>query len=230
MIGIIGAMAIEVEELLAEMKNIEAKKVSDILFFKGTLCGSEVVVAEAGIGKVNAAVTAQTMILLYHPDYILNIGVAGGLADEVKVGDVVIADKVAEHDMDNSPAGDVFALGYITGINRVFMDCDKSMVEKLKACSEEEECKTIVGTIVSGDQFIHLPEQREKLINVFGGKAAEMEGAAIGHVCTMNHVPFGVLRSISDGANSESRIDFAVFSKIAAERSIRIIKRMLASV
>ena len=224
-IGIIGAMASEVDGLKAVMSDMRAEKISSVEFCCGLINGCETVVAEAGIGKVNAAVTAQTMILKYGVDCVINSGVAGGLDESLNIGDVVIASRTAEHDMDTTPCGD--EAGYITGLNRVYMDCDEKLVRLLCECTREMGIHTEVGTIVSGDQFICRDDQREKLIGVFGGKAAEMEGAAIGHVCAMNGVKFAVLRAISDGANSDSTMTFPEFCKMASENSIEIMKRML---
>lgn len=225
MIGIIGAMASEVDGLKAMMENVEVDTISSVKFYKGILQGKETVVAEAGVGKVNAAVTAQTMILKYNTESIINIGVAGGLDKSLSIGDVVIATKTAEHDMDTTPLGD--EMGFITGLDRVYMECDSEISELLAECTEELGIHTIKGVIVSGDQFICRDDQREKLIGTFNGAAAEMEGASIGHVCTMNGVRFGVLRSISDGANSDSEMDFPTFAKMAAENSIKIISLYL---
>ena len=226
MIGIIGAMASEVDGLKAIMENVEIDTISSVKFYKGILNNKEVVVAEAGVGKVNAAVTAQTMILRYNTDSIINIGVAGGLDSSLSIGDVVIATKTAEHDMDTTPLGD--EMGFITGINRVYMECDQRITDILAECTAELGIHTVKGVIVSGDQFICRNDQREKLIGMFNGAAAEMEGASIGHVCAMNSVPFGVLRAISDGANSDSEMDFPTFAKMAAENSIKIIKMYLS--
>lgn len=225
MIGIIGALPREVDGLKKAMENVKVTKVSSIEFCSGTLCGVDVVVAEAGMGKVNAAVTAQTMILKYKPEFIVNIGVAGGLIKSLGVGDIAIADRTAEHDMDATALGD--ELGYITGLNRVYMDCDRELVELLRECTKKMGINTIVGTIVSGDQFIDSDDQRKRLTEVFNGVAAEMEGAAIGHVCAMNDVPFGVLRAISDGADSDSHMDYWTFCNMAANNSIKIIKGLL---
>lgn len=225
MTGIIGAMRCEVDTLIESMQNVSVDEISSVKFYKGTIGGAEVVVAEAGVGKVNAAVTAQTMILKYNTDRIINIGVAGGLNKNLAIGDVVVAEKCAEHDMDTTPIGD--APGYITGLDRVYTECDKSLVGLLCECTEELEIHTIVGTIVSGDQFISREDQRKKLIEVFGGDAAEMEGAAIGHVCAMNDVSFVVLRAISDGADSDSHMDFSTFCRMAAQNSARIVKNLL---
>lgn len=224
MIGIIGAMKVEVEGLKAIMDNAVAESISGIEFCCGKINNADVVVAVAGVGKVNAAVTAQTMILKYNVESVINIGVAGGLDESLKIGDIVIANKVAEHDMDTTALGD--EPGFITGLDTVYMDCDSTLVETLSACTKSLGIHTVIGTIVSGDQFISTSEQREKLINVFGGAAAEMEGASIGHVCTMNKVPFCVLRAISDGANDDSTMDFPTFCEMAAKNSIEIIKLM----
>lgn len=228
MIGIIGAMASEVDGIKTMMKNTEVQRISSVDFYAGELCGKKIVVAEAGVGKVNAAVTAQTMILKYGTDSIINIGVAGGLDPSLAIGDAAVAEKVAEHDMDTTPLGD--EPGYITGLDMVYMNCDEELTSVIAECAEELGIHTVRGVIVSGDQFICTNEQRTRLIDVFGAAAAEMEGASIGHVCTMNGVRFCVLRAISDGANSESTMTFKEFEKMAAENSIKIVCHMLEKI
>lgn len=226
LIGIIGAMAVEVQALKDLMDNAELKEISSVVFYRGKINGIDTVVAVAGVGKVNAAVCAQTMILEYSPDYIINTGVAGGLSEELKIGDVAVADKVAEHDMDTSPLGD--ELGFITGIDRVYMPCDEYISGLMyDAAKSVDGINAVRGTIASGDQFIASEEQRGFIKKNFSAVAAEMEGAAIGHVCTMNNVKFGVLRAISDGANSDSTIDFPTFTKMAVKNTVEIITKML---
>ena len=226
LIGIIGAMEVEVQALKDLMDNAELKEISSVVFYRGKINGIDTVVAVAGVGKVNAAVCAQTMILEYSPDYIINTGVAGGLSEELKIGDVAVADKVAEHDMDTSPLGD--ELGFITGIDRVYMPCDEYISGLMyDAAKSVDGINAVRGTIASGDQFIASEEQRGFIKKNFSAVAAEMEGAAIGHVCTMNNVKFGVLRAISDGANSDSTIDFPTFTKMAVKNTVEIIVKML---
>ena len=226
LIGIIGAMEVEVQALKDLMDNAELKEISSVVFYRGKINGIDTVVAVAGVGKVNAAVCAQTMILEYSPDYIINTGVAGGLSEELKIGDVAVADKVAEHDMDTSPLGD--ELGFITGIDRVYMPCDEYISGLMyDAAKSVDGINAVRGTIASGDQFIASEEQRRFIKKNFNAVAAEMEGAAIGHVCTMNNVKFGVLRAISDGANSDSTIDFPTFTKMAVKNTVEIITKML---
>ena len=228
MIGIIGAMRCEVDALIASMQNVTSEEISSVKFYRGTIGGTEAVVAEAGVGKVNAAVTAQTMILKYNTDILINTGVAGGLNKELSIGDIVIAEKCAEHDMDTTPIGD--APGFITGLDRVYTECDKTLIGLLRECTKKLDIHTVVGTIVSGDQFISRDDQRKKLITVFGGDAAEMEGAAIRHVCAMNNVRFAILRAISDSANSDSHMDFPVFCRMAADNSAKIVKDLLVKI
>lgn len=226
LIGIIGAMDIEVRALKELMDNAEIEKISSVEFYRGKIEGIDTVVAVAGVGKVNAAVCAQTMILKYAPDYIINTGVAGGLSQELKIGDIAVADKVVEHDMDTTPVGD--EIGFITGIDKVYMECNGFISDLMcKAIDGLGGVKAVRGTIASGDQFIASDAQRQRIIENFDAVAAEMEGAAIGHVCTMNGVGFGVLRSISDGANDDSTVDFPTFAKSAAETAVNIIRAML---
>ena len=229
LIGIIGAMDIEVQALKNLMSGAEVKKISGIDFYKGNINGTDAVVAVAGVGKVNAAVCAQTMILTYSPDMLINVGVAGGLHKEFKIGDIAVADAVVEHDMDTSPIGD--PKGLISGINMVEMKCDGKISDTLASVSASLDGISVKrGIIASGDQFISSDEQRMRIISDFGAIAAEMEGASIGHVCVMNDVPFGVLRAISDGANDDSVIDYPTFAKMAAENSIKIILEFIKRV
>ena len=224
-IGIIGAMDIEVQALKEMMDIPQVEKISSVEFYGGKIMNIDTVVAVAGVGKVNAAVCAQTMILKYAPDYIINTGVAGGLSPELEIGDIAVADKVCEHDMDTSPVGD--ELGFITGINKVYMECDKDIVKLMyDAANAVDDIKAISGTVASGDQFIASDAQRNFIKENFNAIAAEMEGASIGHVCTMNGVKFGVLRAISDGANSDSVVDFPTFTKMAVKNTVEIIKNM----
>lgn len=228
-IGIIGAMELEVQALKELMDKAEIQKISTIDFYKGNINGVDTVVAVAGVGKVNAAVCAQTMILKYSPDLIINVGVAGGLADGFKIGDIAVADYVVEHDIDTSPLGD--EKGFISGINMVKMSCDSRIADMMmNAVETVGSIKAKKGVIASGDQFIYTQEQRDRITGDFGAIAAEMEGASIGHVCVMNNVPFGVLRAISDGANDDSYMDFPEFAKMAAENSIKIILELLKGV
>lgn len=221
-IGIIGALDFEIDNLKSQMINLQITETASMKFYEGKISNTEIVAAIAGVGKVNAAACAQTMILKYQPSIIINIGVAGGLDRDLQIGDIAVAQSVAEHDMDTSPCGD--PPGFISGINLVQIPCDEKIVEILyDAAQNLPEIKAKKGVIASGDQFIHTEEQRKYITDHFHAIAAEMEGAAIGHVCYMNRIPFGVLRALSDAADQESPVSFLEFAKKAAHHSIILI-------
>ncbi len=218
-IGIIGAMQIEIDGLKAAMTDVTSEVVSGVTFTRGKLGGREVVCAVCGVGKVFAAIAAQTMILRYAPCALLNTGVAGGLADGLVVGDVVLADSVVQHDMDTSPLGD--PVGLLSGINVVKIPTDRHLLDALVSATEQTGLTPHVGLIASGDQFIATDAQKERIRTLFSAAACEMEGAAIGHVAYVNKVPFAVLRAISDGGDG---MEFTEFVSLAAARSIAVTK------
>jgi adenosylhomocysteine nucleosidase len=165
------------------------------------------------------------MILKYNPSVIINIGVAGGIEPSLKIGDIVVADKVCEHDMDTTAVGD--EPGFITGIDMVYMHCDSEISNIISECAKDMGLHTVRGTIATGDIFVAENSVRNRISQLFNGVAAEMEGGSIGHVCVMNDVPFAILRAMSDCANDDSKVDFPVFAAKAAENSIKIILRFL---
>lgn len=226
MIGIIGAMEIEIEKIVSKMESTETKTVSGIVFTKGFIGKTEVVCAVCGVGKVFAAVCVQTMILLYKPDCIINTGVAGTLEDGIGVLDAVIATFLVQHDMDTSFLGD--SAGLISGINVVRFYADTALSEKLGAAAEKEGIRPFFAGVATGDCFIAGSEKKKKIKDMFGASVCEMEGAAIAHVCYINNLPFAVLRTISDGANEGAPLDYPEFVKIAAQKSADIMIRFAA--
>lgn len=225
-IGIIGAMDVEVKELIESMDNIKKETISGIVYYEGTLHGKNVVVAKCGVGKVHAAVCAQTMILKHKPDAIINTGVAGSLNSDLDIADLVISDNVVQHDMDTSGLGD--PVGLISGVNLINIPCSKSLVEKIEQSAKTlEGTNVIVGTIASGDQFICNQDRKDYIVKHFNALCAEMEGAAIGHVCYLNNVDFCIIRSISDKADGSAHMDFPTFTLIAAKKSTQLISTFL---
>lgn len=222
-IGIIGAMDIEVDELIAVMTEKEIKTISSINFVKGKIYDKNVVVAKCGIGKVFAAICAQTMILEYNPKCIINSGVSGALSDNLSIMDTVIADKVVQHDMDTSPLGD--PKGLISGINIIYINADNDLSEKIENSAKDLNLNVNRGIIASGDQFIANENKKLEILNNFNAISCEMEGASIGQVCYVNSIPFAIMRTISDGKGEA--IDYNTFAKSAAEQSIKIIKNFL---
>ncbi|MBQ7760647.1 MAG: 5'-methylthioadenosine/adenosylhomocysteine nucleosidase [Clostridia bacterium] len=222
-IGIIGAMDIEVDSLVSSMTKKKATEISGIKFYQGKLCGKDVVVAKCGIGKVFASICAQTMILKFNPTVIINTGVAGTLDKDLHVLDIAIAGGVVQHDMDTSALGD--PVGLISGINIIEFKSNESVVKTLKFACESVKSFSKVGIIATGDKFIHEAQNKTWLKEHFNAIACEMEGGAIGHTCYVNNVPFGIIRAISDGEGAT--MDYLTFSKQSAQKSIEIVKKFV---
>ena len=238
--GVIAAMKIEAEHIVAAMEEARSETVGGIEFTVGKIrmanghAGGEigeadVIVAVCGIGKVFAAMCAQTMIVTYKPDCVINTGVAGSLSPDIGVGDVVIAEDVVEHDFDTSAFGD--PVGLIPTLNVVKMHCsDKLRMSVLRNAAET----VLAGTdsnvftdrvIATGDQFIADSAKKRWIVDTFGASACEMEGGAIGQVCTANQIPFAVVRTISDSADGGAVEDYPSFAKRSAEISAKIVLR-----
>ena len=226
-IGIIAAMDSEIAAIKESMTDKTTEIISGIEFVKGNLCGKRAVVAKCGIGKVFAAICAQTMILKYSPRLLINTGVGGTLTDKLGIGDIAVASDVVQHDMDTSPLGD--PVGLVSGINVVRFPADLRAVELICRAADDLSVNNVKGTIASGDQFIASREKKADIVEKFGAIACEMEGAAIGHVCYVNATPFAVVRAISDSADDSSHMDYGEFLKLAAERSFKVVTEFVES-
>ena len=225
MIGIIGAMKPEVEYLSHLIVDMTTETVSGVEYRSGKIGKTDVVIAQCGVGKVFAAVCAQTMILRYHPDVIINTGVAGTLTKKLGICDICIAKQVFQHDMDTSPVGD--PVGMLSGINMIYLPCDSGTVETLLAIAGKAKIKAAVGTVASGDQFVATDDVRLRIMGTFEADACEMEGGAIGQVCYINKTPFAVIRAISDSADGESSMDYPTFLGIAAMTSATLVEEYI---
>ena len=224
MIGIIGAMEIEIEGVRALMTEKEEKTISGVKYVTGKLGNNKVVTAVCGIGKVFAAICAQTMILTFAPDIIVNTGVAGSIDASLGILDIAVASKVVQHDMDTSPIGD--PKGLLSGINVIYMDADEKASLLLMKLVREAGINAVRGAIASGDQFIASKAQKDTIKTNFpDAVACEMEGASIGQVCYVNKVKFAVLRAISDNADGGAVEDYPAFARKTAENYIGIIAR-----
>ncbi|MBS7299203.1 MAG: 5'-methylthioadenosine/adenosylhomocysteine nucleosidase [Eubacteriales bacterium] len=225
MLGILGAMDIEVDGLKAMATNVKEKIISGKTFISGKIHGKDVVIAKCGIGKVNAALGAEAMILKYNPDLIINTGVAGSLTKDLSIGDIVIADSVCQHDFDTSPLGD--PVGLIPEVNLIKIPADNAAFSKLEAVIAKLGLKSKTGAVASGDAFIASSEKKDYIVSTFGALACEMEGASIGQVCAVNKTPFAVLRALSDSADEGSCEDYPTFCKLAAKNSIDVISEFI---
>lgn len=226
MIGIIGAMPIEVDHLKQKLQNSQIQEIASITFYQGILNGVPCVIAQCSPGKVNAAVCAQAMILTYHPDLIINTGVAGGIGSGIGIGDLVVATAVVEHDMDTTSLGDT--IGLISGLNQIEIAADPVLVKKIS--EEAVSCygaPVHTGIIATGDQFINANTKLDWIHKTFGAISCEMEGGSIGHVCAMNQIPFAVIRAISDNGNDNANLDFTRFAAVAAEKGCEFLYHLI---
>lgn len=221
-IGIIGAMAVEVDDLRHALTEQTQETISGITYYRGKLHGQDVVLAKSGVGKVNAAMCAQTMILQYRPSAIINTGVAGGLEKGVGVLDIVIADDVVQYDVDTTAVGD--PIGFVSGVNRVSFPSGAALADGLcQAAQALPDTKVHRGTIATGDRFISSRIEAANIRAQFSALANEMEGGSIGQVCFINEVPFCVVRAISDGEDDGAHMEYLEFVERAAERSKAIV-------
>ena len=228
MIAIIGALQIEIDPLCEKMENLRERTCFGQIFYEGNLLGHPVVLTRCGIGKVNAGRTAQLLISEYQPSCIINTGVAGCVSASLLPGWVVIADKLAQHDMDTTPCGD--PLGYMPCIDGVFFPSDTRLCQQLfDAAQHATNGNACMGTIVSGDQFIADSAKTRAFHEQFGAAAVDMESAAIAQVCHLCGIAFAALRTMSDKADSEGAQDFATLAQITAENSCNIILAYLHS-
>lgn len=228
MIGIIGAMGVEVEGIQARIEQPVTRKIGGNEFTSGKLCGRDVVIAKCGIGKVNAAICAQTMILTYNPEIIVNSGVGGSLTKNLTFGDIAIADNLVQHDVDTSALGD--PVGLVSTINKIYFECDERAVSLIQGIvSGMDGVNGVIGTIASGDQFIGSGARKDWIVSTFKAIACEMEGGAIAQTCAVADVKCAVIRAISDNADDDSHMDYGQFLKLAAERSIEVLIEFVAA-
>ena len=224
-IGIIAAMDSEIAAIKSSMTNTTTETVSGIDFVRGSFSGKEVVVAKCGIGKVFAAICAQTMILRYGATTLINTGVAGTLSDKIGILDFAISSGVVQHDMDTTAIGD--APGLISGINIVEIPAAKALCETVVSTAIEQGNRAIAGIVASGDQFINNASRKAFIRDTFGAVCCEMEGAAIGQVCYVGGVDFVIIRCISDNASGEAEMEYPEMVKIAAVKSQQLVEAIL---
>ncbi|SKA63134.1 methylthioadenosine nucleosidase [Eubacterium uniforme] len=228
MIGIIGAMDIEVDGIINELDGmIESYHIAGRDFTKGILENSEVVIVKCGVGKVNAACATQAMIDKFKVDAIINTGVAGSLDNRIDISDIVISGDVVQHDMDITALG--YPKGKIPETDSLSFKAERELVEIAidSARKELTDVKVFEGRIASGDEFINSDEKKTQIVEEFNATCCEMEGGAVAQVCVLNSVPFVVIRAISDKADGSSHMDYPVFEAKAADNSIKLINAMI---
>lgn len=230
MIGIICAMQLEADGILALVENKSETTIAQMKFVSGTLYGKDVVIVVCGVGKVNAAMCAMALVQNFSPELVLNSGVAGALSALVSIGDIVVAEKSVEHDMNVTALGDKQGEVSFPDGKTMYFDCDKIAVEKLyKICKSLGNTKVEKGTVASGDIFVSDRSKRLDIANRFNALACEMEGAAIGHVCYRCGVPYTILRAISDDLDENKGVDFVKFCKSASQKTTRIVTEFISA-
>lgn len=221
--SIICAMKQEAKAITELLKIEKETNISGIIYSEGYYNNHEIIIAVCGEGKVHAAICAQTMAIVYKPDLIINLGVAGGVAPGIKTGDICIATDFIQYDYDLSAIG--FKKGQISAIDVYKLPCDDTTVQNLLKAADNSIKDSIVylGTIGTGDAFVSSQSMAKSIYENFNAIACEMEGGSIAQVCYVNKIKFAAVRAISDNANEEASVDFRVFLEKAVENSVKLM-------
>lgn len=223
-IGIIGAMQEEITPLLALFPQSTPITLGGNTIYHIAYKGADLYIAYSKIGKVHAAITATSMIVHFGCERIIFGGVAGGLRADLRVGDLMIATKLCQHDVDISAFG--HPLGFIPE-SRVFIESDENLNTIARAVAKECALELKEGIIASGDVFVHSAEKKQWIIKEFDAAAVEMEGASVAVVCDSFGVPFCVFRSISDSADGSADVSFDEFLDSSAKICANFVKTMV---
>ena len=224
-LGIIGAMTIEVETLKESMENLTVSHRTGMEFYEGTLEGLPVVIVQCGVGKVNAAMCAQTLCACYGVTHLVNTGIAGSLCADLDIGDLVVSRDAMHHDFDCVHFG--YEMGRVPDMEVTAFPADEAMMDYAFAAAEAvNPGHTKIGRVASGDQFVAEKALKEQIIARTQGLCTEMEGAAIAQTAYRNGIPFVILRAISDKADDSAEMDYPTFERIAAHRCAQVTKNL----
>ena len=218
-IGIIAAMDSEMRALAERMQNREEHLLAAMPYYTGTINGVPAVVCCCGVGKVNAGVHTQILIDRFHPDVLIQNGVAGSLTEQVGYFDLVVGSELVYHDMQT------WVLEQFEPLQTVYT-ADPELVRL--AAEAAGACR--IGRIATGDWFVSEGADRARIANETHALCVEMEGCAVAHTATLNDVPFVVLRAISDMADGSAHEDYVDFAQKAADRAVEIILRLLPEI
>ena len=226
-LAIMGAMQEEIEPLLAYFDNVNVVEYANNKFYEVSYNGFEIVIAYSKIGKVFASLTASTMIEKFGCDILLFSGVAGGINPKLQIGDLIIADKLCQHDLDITAFGHPH--GYVPG-GSVYVNTDTKLKTIALEVAKENNISIIEGIIATGDQFVCDETRKAFIEKTFNADALEMEGASVAVVCDALQVPCLILRAISDTADMDAGFNFDAFLETSAKNSaeflIKIIKKL----
>ena len=234
-IGIISAMDNEIAELINEADIERTDNIGGLKYYVGKLKGKPVVIAKSGIGKVRASAGATAMLNNYNISKMIFTGIAGGVADETKVMDQVIATKLVEHDYGKITNDGFIWLSGDPGVGiepGAYYDTDLLLTNLAYECAVEVLGAEHVfkGVIATGDQFIASEDYVKRLQDDYNAYACEMEGASVAVICIQYNVPFAVIRCLSDKADGEAHESYENFGDIAAANSSAIVLKMLEKI
>ncbi|MCR5698157.1 MAG: 5'-methylthioadenosine/adenosylhomocysteine nucleosidase [Treponemataceae bacterium] len=221
--GIIGAMDIEVELLVSKMADAKKWEYANLVFYEGKLFDKSVVVVKSGIGKVNAAICAQILMVKFEATHIINTGIAGSMDKQLRILDTVVSTECVYHDADTTFFGDPACT--IPDMP-TFYKADEKLIE-IALSSPSDQFKIYKGRVASGDQFICTKEGKDKIKANCDPMCVEMEGCAVAHACFVNNVPFIIIRSISDNADENVSVDYSFNRETAAKISANIVCNIL---
>lgn len=227
MLGIIGAMPEEVEQLKQEMDQVQVISAAGMEFYKGRLEGRNVVVVRCGVGKVNAAMCVQVLADRFEVDGIINTGIAGSLRAEINIGDMVLSTDAVQHDVDATVFG--YRPGQVPQMDVFAFEADERLRAAAKECCRNvnPDISVFEGRVLTGDQFIAGKDKKEWLEETFHGFCTEMEGAAIAQAAHLNQIPFLIVRAISDKADDSATMDYPEFERQAIIHSTRLTKELV---
>ena len=234
-LAIVGAMHEEIAALRPCLEGLRTERRAGRDFHLGRLDGHDVILVRCGIGKVAAATTAAVLLDAFDASALLFTGVAGGLGEGVRVGDIVVATTLLQHDMNAAP---LFPRWEVPLTGRARFDADAAWTARLVQASRTlaaahtyAVAATIhAGLVISGDRFVATHAESDQLRALLpDALAVEMEGAALAQVCHDFARPFGVVRTVSDRADDAAHGDFQRFVRdVAAPYSRDIVRAALA--
>jgi len=226
-LAIMGAMEEEITPLLEKFTDIRKNEYANNIYYEAKYNNLDVVVAYSKIGKVFSTLTATTMIEKFGCDTLLFSGVAGGINPELKIGDLIVANKLSQHDLDITAFGHPH--GFVPG-GDVYVNTDEKLKNIALEVAKENGTKIIEGIIATGDQFVCDEKRKEFIQTTFNADALEMEGASVAVVCDALNVPCLILRAISDTADMDAGFNFDKFLETSAKNSAEFLVKIIEKI
>ena len=230
MLGVIGAMSEEVQLLHGELTDVKESVHAEVTVIQGNYKGTDIALAQSGIGKVNATICTQMLINLFNPEKLIFSGVAGGLLPNMQAGDIIVASHVVQYDMDLTAFGRRH--GETPGRDRL-IECNPTLVNKATEAfdaafeADSDAPNLMLGTVASGDRFVQDTDTLRWLQREFAALATEMEGAAFGYTCHLYKTPFVVIRALSDSSSESASGDFEKNLKKACHNSFKLMDKLI---